>query len=83
MLNFGVQDFSVCFWMNAAFGEDYMVMGKSNGGIPNFINSNVLSCPAWNIQVENDGALLPLVVSRRGFMVFEHSLKCWQIICYK
>ena len=53
LLNFGTKDFSICFWIKAQFGDDYIVMGKSNGGIPNFLFSSTLSCPGWNIQVEN------------------------------
>jgi hypothetical protein len=51
--NFGANSFSVCFWIKAVLGNDYMVLGKSNGGIPNFLFSDELSGPGWNIQIEN------------------------------
>jgi hypothetical protein len=44
--NFGIDDFTISFWIKSSFGEDYMVMGKCDKGIPN-------GGPGWAIQVEN------------------------------
>jgi hypothetical protein len=51
-LDFGVGDFSICFWIKAQFGTDYIVMGKINGGIPLSVSDSAPG-PGWNIQVEN------------------------------
>jgi hypothetical protein len=51
--DFGSNSFSVCFWIKAVLGNDFCVLGKSDGGIPNYLFSDSLSGPGWNIQVEN------------------------------
>jgi hypothetical protein len=70
-LNFGNSDFSICFWIKAHFGNDYIVMGKSNGGIPLTLADNIPG-PGWNIQVENTdwqgpGIRLDLWDGQKGF----------------